>query len=190
MRLQGKTAIITGAGRGIGFAGAQAFVREGAKVVIAEISSFQLDTIERFRPAVGVLLNHAEKRLTLSEIGRTIRRADEVGLATLVCADTPEEAAAVAHLGPNIILAEPPELIGSGLAGIEVYYPGYDAITIEHLLGIARRRPGRDQPCRSPSPEPPIAPPTPRPSPRPSAHCCPPTASRRPSARTTRFAWA
>jgi NAD(P)-dependent dehydrogenase (short-subunit alcohol dehydrogenase family) len=38
MRLKGKVAIITGAGRGIGFAGAQAFVREGAKVVIAEIS--------------------------------------------------------------------------------------------------------------------------------------------------------
>ena len=68
--------------------------------------------------AVGVLLNHAEKRLTLSEIGKTIRRADEVGLATLVCADTPEEAAAVAHLGPNIILAEPPELIGTTDAGV------------------------------------------------------------------------
>jgi NAD(P)-dependent dehydrogenase (short-subunit alcohol dehydrogenase family) len=36
-RLQDKVAIITGAGRGIGLAGAQAFVREGAKVVIAEI---------------------------------------------------------------------------------------------------------------------------------------------------------
>jgi NAD(P)-dependent dehydrogenase (short-subunit alcohol dehydrogenase family) len=37
MRLKGKVAIITGAGRGIGFAGAQAFAREGARVVIAEI---------------------------------------------------------------------------------------------------------------------------------------------------------
>jgi len=36
-RLENKVAIITGAGRGIGFAGAQAFVREGAKVVVAEI---------------------------------------------------------------------------------------------------------------------------------------------------------
>jgi len=40
-----------------------------------------------------------------------------VGLATLVCADTPEEAAALAHLEPNIILAEPPALIGSTGAG-------------------------------------------------------------------------
>jgi NAD(P)-dependent dehydrogenase (short-subunit alcohol dehydrogenase family) len=38
MRLKDKVALITGAGRGIGFAGAQAFVREGARVVIAEIS--------------------------------------------------------------------------------------------------------------------------------------------------------
>ena len=67
--------------------------------------------------AVGVLLNHAEKRLSLSEINRTIKRADEVGLATLVCADTPEEAAALAHLAPNIILAEPPDLIGSAQKG-------------------------------------------------------------------------
>jgi len=32
-----------------------------------------------------------------------------------------------------------PEMMAQGLAGIEVYYNGYDAITIEHLLGVARR---------------------------------------------------
>ena len=63
--------------------------------------------------AVGTLLNHAEKRVTLSQISRTIKRADQVGLATLVCADSPEEAAAIAHLRPNMILAEPPDLIGA-----------------------------------------------------------------------------
>ena len=63
--------------------------------------------------AVGALLNHVERRLTLSEIARTIRRAEEVGLLTLVCADSPAEAAALAQLGPNMILAEPPDLIGT-----------------------------------------------------------------------------
>ncbi len=38
MRLQGKVALITGAGRGIGLAGARLFAREGARVVLAEIS--------------------------------------------------------------------------------------------------------------------------------------------------------
>ncbi len=32
-----------------------------------------------------------------------------------------------------------PEMIGAGLAGLETYYPGYDAVTIEYLLGLARR---------------------------------------------------
>jgi len=64
--------------------------------------------------AVGVMLNHAEKRVARDELERTIGRADKVGLATMVCADTLEDAAAVAHLGPNIIIAESPALIGVG----------------------------------------------------------------------------
>lgn len=62
--------------------------------------------------AVGAMLNHSERRMTLSEIDGAIQRADRVGLITLVCVDSPEQAAAVAHFGPNIVLSEPPELIG------------------------------------------------------------------------------
>ena len=32
-----------------------------------------------------------------------------------------------------------PELIAAGLAGLEVYYPGYDAVTVEYLMAAARR---------------------------------------------------
>lgn len=64
--------------------------------------------------AVGVMLNHAEKKLTLDVVQQTIARADEVGLATIVCADTVEELTAIAKLGPNLLVAEPTELIGTG----------------------------------------------------------------------------
>lgn len=66
--------------------------------------------------AVGVMLNHAECKLTLEEIKKAIERADEVGLATIVCADTEEEIKAVAEMNPNIVVAEPSELIGTGIS--------------------------------------------------------------------------
>lgn len=71
--------------------------------------------------AVGVMLNHAEKKLTLDEVEKTIRRADEVGLATIVCADTVEELIALAKLSPNLLVAEPTELIGTGQTSDESY---------------------------------------------------------------------
>ena len=35
--------------------------------------------------AAGVLLNHAEKRLSGEQLERALRRADGIGLATMVC---------------------------------------------------------------------------------------------------------
>jgi len=67
--------------------------------------------------AAGVLLNHFEKRLSMDALQRTMKRADEVELATMVCADNLEDAAAIAMLEPNIIIAESPELIGMGKRG-------------------------------------------------------------------------
>lgn len=82
--------------------------------------------------AVGVMLNHAEKKLTLPVIAETIARADEVGLATIVCADTVEEIRQVAELGPNLIVAEPTDLIGTGVASDM----GYVRDTIEAVRKI------------------------------------------------------
>ena len=64
--------------------------------------------------AVGVMLNHAEKPLSMDVIKKTIARADEVGLATIVCADTVEDVKTIAKMGPNLIVAEPTDLIGTG----------------------------------------------------------------------------
>ncbi|MBN2775841.1 MAG: triosephosphate isomerase [Prolixibacteraceae bacterium] len=71
--------------------------------------------------AVGVMLNHAELPMTLSDLNKAIKRAGEVGLVTIVCADTIEEAQAIAHLSPNIIVAEPTQLIGTGQPSDEKY---------------------------------------------------------------------
>ncbi len=66
--------------------------------------------------AEGVMLNHVEKPLTLAVLKETIRRAEEVGLTTIVCADSATEAGMIAQLNPDIIVAEPSELIGTGAA--------------------------------------------------------------------------
>ena len=71
--------------------------------------------------AVGAMLNHAEKPMTTADLYRAIKRADEVGLASIVCADSIKEAEAIAHFSPNIIVAEPTELIGTGQSSDEEY---------------------------------------------------------------------
>lgn len=85
-------------GRGIGAVTAEALKEAGAE---------------------GVLLNHAERPLTIEALSQCITRASEVGLITLVCAGNALEAAAVACLEPDIVLAESPALIGKGARGPE-----------------------------------------------------------------------
>ena len=64
--------------------------------------------------AVGVQLNHAEKPIGMDVLEKTIRRAKEVGLATMVCADSIEDVKTIAAMGPTVLVAEPTELIGTG----------------------------------------------------------------------------
>ncbi len=65
--------------------------------------------------AVGTILNHSERRLTLDELERAIDAADAAGLETVACANTPAQVAAATALGPDMVAVEPPELIGSGV---------------------------------------------------------------------------
>jgi len=64
----------------------------------------------------GVLVNHSEHRLRLDEIVAIVEAAKKYGLETLVCADTPIAAAAIAAIKPVALAVEPPELIGTGIA--------------------------------------------------------------------------
>jgi triosephosphate isomerase len=62
--------------------------------------------------AKGSLLNHSERRIDFEELEKSIKRCKELGLTTVVCADTPENAGRIAEFGPDYIAIEPPELIG------------------------------------------------------------------------------
>ena len=66
--------------------------------------------------ADGVMLNHVEKPISFETLEATIARANEVGLVTIVCADSLAEASKIATLNPDIIVAEPSELIGTGVS--------------------------------------------------------------------------
>ncbi|MEM1529502.1 MAG: triose-phosphate isomerase [Desulfurococcaceae archaeon] len=64
----------------------------------------------------GVIINHSEHRLTLAGINYLIRRARNLNLEVLACADVPETGAAIAVLRPDMVAVEPPELIGTGIS--------------------------------------------------------------------------
>ncbi len=62
--------------------------------------------------AKGVVLNHCERPMTLSNLRKSISRARELELLSFVCADTIEETKAVAQLHPDIINPEQSDKIG------------------------------------------------------------------------------
>ncbi len=66
--------------------------------------------------ATGTLLNHSEHQMKVEDIERAIKIAKDLGLETIVCANDPTVARALASLEPTYIAVEPPELIGTGVS--------------------------------------------------------------------------
>lgn len=62
----------------------------------------------------AVFINHAEHPMTLAELVKAIGICQKLEIISIVCADSVEEARAIAILKPDIILCEPTELIGTG----------------------------------------------------------------------------
>ncbi len=87
-------------GRGMGYAPPEALYSAGAR---------------------ATFLNHAEHPLTVSELQKAMERADELGILTVVCADSIKEAEMITAFGPDIILCEPTELIGTGQTSDDSY---------------------------------------------------------------------
>ena len=71
--------------------------------------------------ARAVFLNHAENSKTVAELNACIKRAKELGMTTVVCADSVAEARPVACMGADIVLAEPTDLIGTGQVADDSY---------------------------------------------------------------------
>jgi len=66
--------------------------------------------------AEATLLNHSEHRLDFDLLKKSIQRAKQAGLKTIVCAKSTEETKNVANLNPDFIAIEPPELIGTKIS--------------------------------------------------------------------------
>lgn len=96
--------------------------------------------------AVGVVVNHCEKPMSLPTIKKTIDRANELDMLVFACADTIAEAKAIAQLHPDIINPEPSELIGGTdggvsdmgyvLESVKVIKEIYPDILVEQAAGI------------------------------------------------------
>ncbi|MCX6819397.1 MAG: triose-phosphate isomerase [Candidatus Aenigmarchaeota archaeon] len=62
----------------------------------------------------GTLINHAERRIDMATIKACIERAKYVGLTTICCVPSIEDAEAVVAYKPDYIAFEEPSLISSG----------------------------------------------------------------------------
>jgi NAD(P)-dependent dehydrogenase (short-subunit alcohol dehydrogenase family) len=81
--LDGKVAVVTGAGSGMGKATVELFVREGAQVVAADVSGAQLDTADEL--GSGVLPVHCDVTQEADVqvmVGTTV---EELGRVDVVC---------------------------------------------------------------------------------------------------------
>lgn len=84
--------------------------------------------------ASAVFLNHAENPKTVSGLYAAIKRAKELEMTTIVCADSTVEAKALACMDPDILLAEPTDLIGTGTTADDSY-------VVETVKGIKEVNP-------------------------------------------------
>jgi len=86
--------------------------------------------------AHGVLINHAEDRVSINNIRKCILRAKKNGLKTIVCAENIKKLESIVKLEtkPDMVAIEPPELIG-GNVSVTNAKPN----TLKRALDIARR---------------------------------------------------
>lgn len=88
--------------------------------------------------AIGTLINHSERRLTVAEIEAAVSRCRDIGLLTCVCTNNVETSAAIAALGPDYLAVEPPELIGGDIS-VSSARPEVISGSVEKVHAINKR---------------------------------------------------
>ncbi|MDY6770043.1 MAG: triose-phosphate isomerase [Candidatus Nanohaloarchaea archaeon] len=69
-----------------------------------------------YNGAAGTLINHSERQLPADDVAAAVERAQDAGLETVVCAESPELAGELSAAGPDYVAFEPPELIGGDVS--------------------------------------------------------------------------
>lgn len=102
MKLDGKVAIVTGAARGIGHAIAERFLREGAKVMLADFEQAAGDAAERDLAPLGTVHFHR------TDVGKRLDAHNLVAatLDAFMDVDVLVSAAGVIHVGGLLDLTE------------------------------------------------------------------------------------
>ena len=85
----------------------------------------------------GTLINHSEHRSDDQRIGECVRMCDDLGLITMVCAESVEKARSVAVFAPRFIAVEPPELIGGDIS-VTTANPKIVQDTVETVKAVNR----------------------------------------------------
>ena len=98
-------------------------------------TGYMLAEAVRDAGAIGTLINHSERRLTLAEIDAAIQAARRTGIATIVCSNNIATTKAAAALKPDFVAIEPPELIGTGIP-VSTADPGIVSGAVDAALGI------------------------------------------------------
>ncbi|MGC8663494.1 MAG: triose-phosphate isomerase [Thermoplasmata archaeon] len=64
----------------------------------------------------GVIINHSEKQLKISEIDALIKKISDLGMKSIACTNNVSVTRAVSALSPDFVAIEPPELIGGDIS--------------------------------------------------------------------------
>lgn len=79
----------------------------------------------------ATFLNHAEHPLSIGDLAKAVARTKELGIATILCANTLAETRMLAQLQPEVMVCEPTELIGTGKVSSLEYVQSTNAVVKE-----------------------------------------------------------